>query len=47
MHAAYLLTDSRYWLQAREEIDDNWTLVKVGSTGEPQDWIEWIVVRKK
>ena len=44
MHSAFLLTDSRYWLQAQEEIDGNWTLVKVGSHEEPQDWIEWIVV---
>ena len=44
MHSAFLLTDSRYWLQAQEEIDENWTLVKAGSPGEVQDWIEWIVV---
>lgn len=47
MHSAYLLTDSRYWLQAQEEIDENWTLVKVGNHGEPQDWIEWIVVSSR
>jgi Xaa-Pro aminopeptidase len=46
MHTAFLLTDSRYWHQAQEEIDANWTLVKVGGHGEPQDWIEWIVVRR-
>ena len=45
MRGAYLITDSRYWLQAQEEIDENWTLVKAGGPGEPQDWIEWIVVR--
>ena len=44
MHSAFLITDSRYWLQAQEEIDENWSLVKAGSAGEPQDWIEWIVV---
>ena len=46
MHSAFLITDSRYWLQAQEEIDENWSLVKAGSAGEPQDWIEWIVVSK-
>jgi Xaa-Pro aminopeptidase len=46
MHTAFLLTDSRYWLQAQEEVDANWTLDKVGSPGEPQDWIEWIAVRR-
>ena len=45
MQRAYLLTDSRYWLQAQDEIDDNWTLVRLGSPGEPHDWIEWLVVR--
>ena len=45
MHDAFLFTDSRYWLQAQEEIDENWTLVKVGGySGEPHDWIEWIMV---
>ncbi|KAJ3492177.1 hypothetical protein NLJ89_g11269 [Agrocybe chaxingu] len=44
--SAYLFTDSRYWLQSQEEIDDNWTLVKVGSSpGVHQDWIEWILPR--
>jgi hypothetical protein len=45
MHTAFLVTDSRYWLQAQQEIDENWTLIKVGGPAEPQDWIEWIVVR--
>ncbi|KAF8149398.1 peptidase M24, structural domain-containing protein [Crassisporium funariophilum] len=44
-NSAYLFTDSRYWLQAQEEIDRNWTLVKCGAPGAPQDWIEWIVAR--
>ena len=47
MHSAFLITDSRYWLQAQEEINGNWTLIKAGSAGEPQDWIEWIVVSKR
>ena len=44
MHSAFLVTDSRYFLQAQEEIDSNWLLIKAGNPGEPQDWIEWIVV---
>ena len=44
MHSAFLITDSRYFLQAQEEIDSNWLLIKAGNPGEPQDWIEWIVV---
>jgi len=43
-NSAYLLTDSRYWTQAQEELDHNWTLVKCGSPGAPQNWIEWLVV---
>ncbi|KAH6906528.1 aminopeptidase-P [Coprinopsis sp. MPI-PUGE-AT-0042] len=42
---AYLLTDSRYWGQAQQEIDHNWTLVPAGSANEPKDWIEWILSR--
>lgn len=41
---AYLLTDSRYWGQAQQEIDDNWTLVPSGAPNEPKDWIEWLLV---
>jgi Xaa-Pro aminopeptidase len=44
MHSAYLFTDSRYWLQAAEEIDENWTLMRDGAPGAPKDWIEWLVV---
>jgi hypothetical protein len=42
--AAYLVTDSRYWLQAEEQIDSNWRLIPAGSVDGPKDWIEWIVV---
>ena len=42
--SAYLITDSRYWLQAQEQLDENWTLIRAGSNGGPKDWIEWIVV---
>ncbi|KJA18357.1 hypothetical protein HYPSUDRAFT_145160 [Hypholoma sublateritium FD-334 SS-4] len=44
---AYMLTDSRYWIQALDEMDHNWSLIKVGSQGQPQDWIEWLMSRVK
>ncbi|KIJ60057.1 hypothetical protein HYDPIDRAFT_99513 [Hydnomerulius pinastri MD-312] len=40
--AAYLVTDSRYWLQAREELDSNWHLIPAGAVDAPKDWIEWL-----
>ncbi|KAH9484818.1 putative Xaa-Pro aminopeptidase P [Psilocybe cubensis] len=45
--SAYLFTDSRYWLQAQEEIDHNWTLIRCGAPGSPADWIEWLEGRVK
>ncbi|KAL1747023.1 peptidase M24, structural domain-containing protein [Schizophyllum fasciatum] len=30
---AYLFTDGRYFLQASQQLDDNWTLMKVGMQG--------------
>ncbi|TFK44086.1 aminopeptidase-P [Crucibulum laeve] len=44
-NSAYLITDSRYWLQAQEQLDHNWTLVRAGDVGAPTDWIDWIVRR--
>ncbi|KAI0630038.1 Creatinase/aminopeptidase [Trametes polyzona] len=46
-NSAYIITDSRYWLQAEEECDSNWTKVRAGAPGEPKDWIEWILDRAK
>ncbi|GAW05634.1 Creatinase aminopeptidase [Lentinula edodes] len=43
MDAAYLITDSRYWIQAQNQLDSHWTLVKAGGPGNPKDWIEWLV----
>jgi hypothetical protein len=43
--AAYLVTDSRYWLQARNELDSNWHLILGGAVDGPKDWIDWLVVR--
>ncbi|ETW81154.1 Metallo peptidase M24 [Heterobasidion irregulare TC 32-1] len=42
---AYLITDSRYWLQARNELDENWILIPAGAPDGPADWIEWLVDR--
>lgn len=42
--AAYLVTDSRYWLRAREELDPNWYLIPAGAVNAPKDWMEWLVV---
>ncbi|KAJ3770141.1 Creatinase aminopeptidase [Lentinula raphanica] len=43
MDAAFLITDSRYWIQAQQQLDSNWTLVRAGGPGNPKDWIEWLV----
>ncbi|KIY53421.1 Creatinase/aminopeptidase, partial [Fistulina hepatica ATCC 64428] len=40
---AYLITDSRYWIQAGEQVDRNWTIVRGGSAGVPKDWAEWLL----
>ncbi|KIJ09614.1 hypothetical protein PAXINDRAFT_182123 [Paxillus involutus ATCC 200175] len=40
---AYLVTDSRYWLQAREELDPNWHLIPADAANAPKDWVEWLV----
>ncbi|KAI6037564.1 Creatinase aminopeptidase [Pisolithus marmoratus] len=45
--AAYLVTDSRYWLQARAELDSNWLLITAGAVEAPKDWIDWLVDRAK
>ena len=42
--AAYLITDSRYWLQAEEQLDPNWHAIPAGAVDGPKDWIEWLVV---
>ncbi|KAJ7019203.1 Creatinase/aminopeptidase [Mycena alexandri] len=44
-NSAYLITDSRYWLQAQEQLDSNWRLVKAGAPGGPKDWIEWLELK--
>jgi Xaa-Pro aminopeptidase len=41
---AYLVTDSRYWLQAQDQLDSNWILIQTGTHDGPKDWVDWIVV---
>lgn len=41
---AYLVVDSRYWIQAREQVDDNWDVIQAGQNGQ-KDWIEWLAGR--
>ena len=43
--AAYLVTDSRYWLQARDQLDSNWVLVQAGAVNEVKDWTQWVIER--
>lgn len=38
---AYLWADGRYHVQAEQQLDDNWTLFKLGLEGVPA-WTEWI-----
>ena len=45
--AAYLVTDSRYWVQAANQIDSNWHSIQAGHTDGPKDWVEWLVDRAK
>lgn len=40
LHEAALSTDSRYFIQAEKQLDNNWTLLKQGVAGVP-NWIEW------
>ncbi|KAH8107636.1 Creatinase aminopeptidase [Cristinia sonorae] len=43
--SAYLVTDSRYWAQARQELDANWNLVQAGDHDGPKDWVDFLVDR--
>ena len=44
MNDAYLFTDSNYWLQAQQQLDQNWRLIKAGDINQHKDWIEWLIV---
>lgn len=39
---AALFTDGRYFLQASQQLDNNWTLMKQGNPGVPT-WQEYLV----
>ncbi|SJX61356.1 probable aminopeptidase P, cytoplasmic [Sporisorium reilianum f. sp. reilianum] len=43
---AHLFADGRYHIQAADQLDDNWTLHKVGVSGV-LDWPAWIVEQAK
>ncbi|GAA5886886.1 hypothetical protein JCM16303_006749 [Sporobolomyces ruberrimus] len=42
LDSAHLFTDSRYWIQASKQLDDNWTLEKVGSD-KVKNWDAWLL----
>ncbi len=42
LHAAALFTDGRYFLQASQQLDPNWTLMKSGLPDVPT-WQEYLV----
>src|SRR5882757_8680618 len=44
---AYLITDSRYWVQAANQLDSNWHCIQAGHVDAPKDWSEWLVDRAK
>ncbi|KAI0266674.1 Creatinase/aminopeptidase [Gloeopeniophorella convolvens] len=43
--ASYLVTDSRYWLQAEKELDPNWVLIRAGTPSGPRNWVDWLTDR--
>jgi len=42
--AAYLLTDSCYWTQAKRELDKNWVLICVGMPSGLRNWVDWLAM---
>ncbi|KAF9397936.1 hypothetical protein BGZ94_006142, partial [Podila epigama] len=42
LNAAVLFTDGRYFVQASQQLDENWTLMKSGIPGVPT-WQEYLV----
>ncbi|EJD02621.1 Creatinase/aminopeptidase [Fomitiporia mediterranea MF3/22] len=43
--SAYLVTDSRYWLQAENELDRNWNLIRAPLPDQEQDWQSFLLKR--
>ncbi|OCH88157.1 Creatinase/aminopeptidase, partial [Obba rivulosa] len=44
---AYMIIDSRYWIQARQQLDHNWIPIDAGSRDGPKDWTDWLSDRSK
>ncbi|KDQ07184.1 hypothetical protein BOTBODRAFT_120412, partial [Botryobasidium botryosum FD-172 SS1] len=44
LDTARLFTDSRYWIQAGQELDNNWTLHRVGEPGV-KNYVQWLARR--
>jgi len=51
---AYLVTDSRYWIQAETQTDKNWQVIKAGNLYDSdgrsgskvlKDWVDFLIVR--
>lgn len=40
--SAHLFADGRYWVQAARQLDENWTLHKVGAPGV-KSWDQWLL----
>ncbi|KAF9020661.1 Creatinase/aminopeptidase [Hymenopellis radicata] len=41
--SAYLVTDSRYFMQAQEQMDNNWRLVRAGQGYDHSDWVAFLM----
>ena len=44
-NSAYLVTDSRYWLQAEDELDNNWNLIRAPIVDGFRDWQSFLLSR--
>ncbi|KAL5523413.1 hypothetical protein ACEPAG_7586 [Sanghuangporus baumii] len=44
-NSAYLVTDSRYWLQAEDELDSNWNLIRAPFVDGFKDWQSFLLTR--
>lgn len=44
--SAYLITDSRYWLQAEDELDENWHLIRAPMVDGYRDWQSFLLVSR-
>ena len=44
---ANIVTDLRYWIQARTQVDSNRNLVEGGLMGGLTDWVAFLVARAK